>query len=85
MISAEEFKRQPLPIQLQTLATSLAHISTTSHLSEPPEKFEPTFTESMYYIEWVAPHLEPKQNSPRFALFANQKMVRPGFGFFGIV
>lgn len=55
-ISAEKFTRQPLPRQLGALAANLARISTCARWPEPNDIVISMLTETIQFIEWIAPH-----------------------------
>src|SRR4026208_1082810 len=59
-ISTERFRQQPLPRQLGALAANLARISTCSRWTEPADIVIPMLTESIQFIEWIAPHTPPE-------------------------
>jgi hypothetical protein len=59
-ISAERFRQQPLARQLGALAANLARISTCSRWTEPADILIPMLTESIQFVEWVAPYTSPE-------------------------
>ena len=60
MITAEKFRQQPLPRQLGALAADLARISTCARWPEPNTVIVPMLTESIQFIEWIAPYTSPE-------------------------
>ena len=60
MISAEEFRQQPLPRQMGALAANLARISSCTRWKEPSDIIVPMMTESIQFIEWIAPYTSPE-------------------------
>ncbi len=59
MISADKFRQQPVPRQLGALAANLARISSCARWPEPNDVIVPMMTESIHFIEWIAPHTKP--------------------------
>ncbi len=60
MITVERFTSQPLPRQLGALAANLARIASCARWPEPSDVVVPMMTESIQFIEWIAPHTAPQ-------------------------
>jgi hypothetical protein len=59
-ISVEKFRSQPLPRQIGALAANLARISTCARWEPPTDVLIPMITESIQFIEWIAPETAPE-------------------------
>ena len=56
----EKFVSQPIPRQLGALAANLARIASCTRWDKPTDVILPMMTESIQFIEWIAPHTEPE-------------------------
>jgi hypothetical protein len=59
-IAVEKFTGQPLPRQLGALAATLARVSACARWEKPGEAVPPMLSESIQFIEWIAPHAQPE-------------------------
>jgi len=56
----ERYLRDPLPIRLAGLASTLARITSSSRSATGGEAVEELLEECQYYIEWTAAEAEPE-------------------------